>query len=251
MSGQVEANLIDEADRLVRALSERGLEVRLLGGIAIRLALAEQYPPALLRDHDDIDLITTKADGTNVESALTDLGWQPDRQFNAINGARRIIFHDAETGHKIDGFVERFEMCHSLPLTSRFDQCRDTLSPADLLLTKLQVVELNAKDRGDCYALLLGFPVVSESREKTIDASWIAELTASDWGLHHTLQLNFDRLLSGLDELDFSQAERTTIEGGISELTAAMDSARKSRAWKLRDRIGERKRWYDEPEEIG
>ena len=251
MSTQVEPNLIDEANRLVSELSARGLEVRLLGGIAIRLALADRYPPALIRDHDDIDLITTKSQGTDVESALADLGWEPDRQFNAINGARRMLFHDEETGHKIDGFVERFEMCHSLPLTSRFDQCHETLSPADLLLTKLQVIELNAKDRGDCYALLLGFPVVSGTREKTIDADWIAELAASDWGLHHTLQLNFDRLLSGLDELDFSQAERTTIEGGVSEITAAMDAAKKSRAWKMRDRIGERKRWYDEPEEIG
>ena len=251
MSSAVQPDLIDEANRLMGEFSERGLEVRLLGGIAIRLALADRYPPALKRDHDDIDLITTRSQGSDVEAALTELGWQPDQQFNAINGARRLLFDDPATGHKIDGFVEHFEMCHTLPLASRFDQCTETLSPADLLLTKLQVIELNAKDRGDCYALLLGFPVVQGSKPKTIDAAWIAELAASDWGLHHTLELNFDRLVEGLDELGFSQAERTTIEGSIAEIKATMDSAKKSRAWKLRDRIGERKRWYDEPEEIG
>jgi hypothetical protein len=250
MSTQVNSELDVEARRVLSEMAGRDLKVRLLGGIAIRLALGERCHPALLRDHDDIDLITTRSDGSAVESALVEMGWEPDRQFNALNGARRLLFHDPATGHKIDGFVDRFEMCHKLPLTARFDLCSETLSPADLLLTKLQVIELNAKDRGDCYALLLGFPVVEGPEEATIDAAWIAKLTSSDWGLHHTLSLNFERLRDGVGEPGFSVAETTYIEAAIDRIEAAMDAAPKSRSWKMRDRIGERKRWYEEPEEI-
>lgn len=250
MSDQINPDLSAEAERLLGEMSQRGLEVRLLGGIGIRLALVDRYHEALLRPHDDIDLITTKTDSSGVEDALVELGWEPNKEFNAINGARRLLFYDPVTGHKIDGFVERFEMCHKLPLTDRFDCCPGTLSPADLLLTKLQVIELNSKDRGDCYALLLGFPVVEGSEDRTIDAAWIAELASSDWGLHHTLTLNFQRLREGVGEPPLDVAEQGRILDAIASIEASMDAAPKSRSWKMRDRIGERKRWYEEPEEI-
>jgi hypothetical protein len=250
VSGQINPDLSDEAERLLAEMSRRGLEVRLLGGIAVRRALADRYHPALLRPHDDIDLITTKSDGAGVESALVELGWEANREFNAINGARRLLFYDPATGHKIDGFVERFEMCHKLPLTERFDRCSGTLSPADLLLTKLQVVQLNSKDRGDCYALLLGFPVDHGTDDGAIDAGWIATLASSDWGLHHTITLNLQRLREGVVEPELDPAEQRRILDAIASIEAAMEAAPKSRSWKVRDRIGERKRWYEEPEEI-
>jgi len=246
----VQPDLKAEAVRLLNELSAKGLQVRLLGGVGIRLALAEKYPPELFRDHDDIDLITTRSDGRGVELALAELGWQPDREFNVLNGSRRLLFYDPDTGHKIDGFVDRFEMCHKLPFTDRFDCCSQTLSPADLLLSKLQVIELNAKDRGDCFALLLGFPIATSTEIDTIDAGWIATLSSSDWGLHHTLGLNFQRLRDGVGERGFSADENRRIEESISTLERAIDEVPKSRKWKMRDRVGERKRWYEEPEEI-
>lgn len=250
MTGQIQPDLGREARRVLDEMESRGLEVRLLGGIAVRMALGDRCHPGLIRDHGDIDLITTKADGSAVETALVELGWEPNREFNALNGARRLLFYDPDTGHKIDGFVDRFEMCHKLPLTDRFSCSSETLSPADLLLTKLQVIQLNAKDRGDCYALLLGFPVSEGTDEHSIDADWIAELASSDWGLYHTLELNFARLREGVDEPDLSPEEKQRIEAAITRIEAAIEAAPKSRSWKIRARVGERKRWYEEPEEI-
>jgi len=247
----VEPDLEREAERLLGALSERNLDVRLLGGIGIRLAVGAGLHPSLTRPHNDIDLITTKRDGSAVEAALAELGWEPHREFNALNGARRLLFTDPATGHKIDAFVDNFEMCHRLPLVGRFAFSERTLSPADLLLTKLQIVELNAKDRGDCYALLFRFPAAADSRPEAIDVAWIAELAARDWGLHHTLEINLARLREGLDETELQSSARATIEATIGRIETAIDTAPKTRGWKLRARIGERKRWYEEPEEIG
>lgn len=248
---EVQSDLELEAQRLLDAMAERGLEVRLLGGIAIRLAVGARLHPSLIRPHNDIDLITTKRDGSGVEATLTELGWEPNREFNALNGARRLLFSDPATGHKVDGFVEGFEMCHRLPLVESFGRSERTLPPADLLLTKLQIVELNAKDRGDCYALLLRFPPGSKAQPETVDVPWIAELTSRDWGLHHTLAINLGRLREGLGETELGTPEQATINATIDRIEAAMEAAPKTRGWKLRDRIGERKRWYEEPEEVG
>lgn len=46
----------------------------------------------------------------------------------------------------------------------------------------------------------------------------------------------------------FEAAER--VADRLRRLRAELDTVPKSRAWKLRSRIGERKRWYELPEEV-
>jgi hypothetical protein len=41
------------------------------------------------------------------------------------------------------------------------------------------------------------------------------------------------------------------VAGRLASLQRWIAEAPKSRAWKLRDKIGERKRWYELPEEVG
>lgn len=248
---QINQDLKVEARRVLAAMDERGLKVRILGGVGIAIALGDRINPAFAREFGDIDLITTKRDGSAVEKTIEGLGWDPARQFNAINGARRFLFEDPTSGRKIDVFVGRFEMCHQLPLTDRLKVRSETLSPADLLLTKMQIVELNAKDRGDCYALLLGFPAVDHDDPEVLDIGRISRLTAADWGLHHTFELNIARLREGLAEAGLSDSERSTVNEALDSIQSAMELESKSRAWKMRARIGERKRWYEEPAEIG
>ncbi len=248
---QINQDLKAEARRVLSAMDELGLKVRILGGVGIALALGDRLNPAFVRPFGDIDLITAKRDGSKVEKTIEGLGWEPERQFNAINGARRFLFEDPTSGRKIDVFVGHFEMCHPLPLADRLEVRRETLSPADLLLTKMQIVELNSKDRGDCYALLLGFEAIDRDDPEVLDIGWIARLTATDWGLHHTFGLNLARLRSGLSEADLGDAERNSVLEALVAIESAMESESKSRAWKMRARIGERKRWYEEPDEIG
>ena len=65
------------------------------------------------------------------------------------------------------------------------------------------------------------------------------------------MTLNLDRITALLDG-----GARPAIEGGkldaraqLQTLSEAAESAPKSRRWKMRARIGERKRWYEVPEE--
>ena len=251
MKNQIEPVLRDEAERILDACEEAGVEVRLLGGLAIQISLAERIDPAFARTPGDIDLIASREHCSRFESLIEELGWSPERQFNALNGARRFLFRDpGDPERKIDGFIDAFEMCHKLPLVDRFPTHTRLLSPADLLLTKLQIIELNSKDRNDCYALLVGFPVTAGDGPDVISAGWIAELLARDWGLNHTVELNLDRLTDQAAATGLGDAKLEGIYGAIETLRTAITEAPKSRGWKMRARIGERKKWYEEPEEV-
>jgi hypothetical protein len=241
--------LIDEGRELVADAEARGLAVRLIGGVAIRLLLGDRFDPAFERPLQDIDAITRRRDARGLEALLAERGWEPARAFNALNGARRLLFHDPASEAQVDVFVEAFEMCHRLPLADRLDAPGSTLPATDLLMTKLQIVELNAKDRSDLYALLGGVGLGSGD-PATVDPARVAQLTANDWGLHHTLELNLSRLTDGLTADAVPGGDRKSLAATIDAITAAMEDAPKGRAWKLRARIGERKRWYEDPEEV-
>ena len=110
-----------------------------------------------------------------------------------MNGSERMIFYDRANGRHIDLFVGGFRMCHELPLADRLDRDSPTLPLAELLLTKLQVVQLNAKDANDIIALLLDHDV-AEDDDDAVNAAYIAQLLAGDWGLWRTSRGSLERM---------------------------------------------------------
>lgn len=223
--------------------------MRLLGGMGIRLRLGERMDARFHREIEDLDFITPRRSASAVEQLLGDCGWAPEARFNALNGSRRLLFNDPTSEHKIDVFVEVFEMCHALPLVERIAVHEDTLPAAELLMSKLQVVSLNAKDRSDLYGLLHGCEVADHD-DGAINAARVAELAGADWGLQHTFELNLARLHDGLQETGLTPEQQARIERHLGVLQSALEQAPKSRGWRMRARIGERKRWYEEPEEV-
>lgn len=140
-------------------------------------------------------------------------------------------------------------MCHTLPIAERLDVVPLTLPAADLLLTKLQIVRLNEKDRNDAYALLLALEV-GTTDDGAINAAWVARLCARDWGLYRTLQLNLEKLREGLSGAPLSDAERDLITQRLAAVETAMEDEPKGSKWKLRARVGDKVRWYEDPEEV-
>ncbi len=245
----IEPDLEHEARRLLSAIEREGLDARLIGGMAILLLAGDRMLPRFVREIQDLDFVITKKHRRGMEQLLTTAGYVPDAQFNALNGARRLLFLDQTHGRQIDVFVDRFEMCHELPLTERLTLLPATLPAAEVLMTKLQIVELNAKDRGDLYALLYSHEVADHD-DQAINVDRITSLTAEDWGLQRTFEINLDRLTVALADEGLDDESRAVIAGRIEALAAAIEAAPKSRRWKLRARVGERKRWYEEPEEV-
>ena len=241
--------MLQEGPQLVLDAEQEGLTTRLLGGVAIRTLLGDRFDLTFARPLHDIDLFVRKRDSRKLEALIKNHGWRAEREFNALHGARRLLFDDPNSPAQIDVFVEAFEMCHPLPLADGLRQPGFTLPGTDLLMTKLQIVHFNEKDREDCYALLSGCTFGTDG-PASIDPAWIAHLTGRDWGLHHTFELNLARLTSHLGDRSLPPDETQLITDRIGAVSQAMEAEPKSRGWRLRARIGERKTWYEEPEEV-
>jgi hypothetical protein len=243
-------DIVDEARRILIAAQQRDVQVRLVGGLAVRLRAYETFHPGLSREYKDIDLVTLRGQTKSAAAFLQDLGYEPSERFNAMNGHERLLFYDVGNGRQLDVFVGLFRMCHEIPINDRVLTDSATIPLAELLLTKLQVVKLNEKDLRDIVAILYHHDV-SDSDGDTINADQVAALCARDWGLWRTSKMNVERVREGVSSYDISPMEQAVVEQRLHRLWARIEAQPKSRMWRLRDKIGDRKQWYEDPEEIG
>src|SRR2546423_141289 len=173
-------------------------------------------------------------------------GSQGARRFNTLNGHQRLLYLDSLNGRQIDIFIDRMKMCHVIELGGRLSHDGPTLTPADLLLSKLQVYEVNMKDLVDTIALLLDHPIADHD-DDAMNATYLAELTAQDWGLYRTLQLNIERVRMAATELEVDSGR---VAQRLDQLWERIETQPKSLRWKMRARIGDRVSWYQLPEEV-
>ncbi len=239
------ADILAEARRILEA--GQHIPLRLVGGLAV--AVVTPGTRLLERVYKDIDLVAARGQRSSIIDLFGSLGYDADETFNALHGSRRLLFYDAIHGRQVDIFVGRFEMCHSLPIADRLKIRQDTLPIADLLLTKLQIVSLNDKDQRDVFNLLFHLPLTN-SDSLGINANYIAVLCAADWGLWRTVTMNLERVRGGVAQYGLTGEQRDVLTTQIDDLVHAIAGAPKSTRWKLRARVGERVRWYDEPEEV-
>jgi hypothetical protein len=242
------ADILAEAGRLLDAAHADGVPIRLIGGLAIYMH-TEEIPPSLQRSYDDIDIATPKGASRGVGDFFAKLGYEPAREFNALHGDRRLLFYDRANERKLDAFVGSFEMCHTIPITERIELDDRTIPLAELLLTKLQVVELNDKDLRD-IATLLNSHEVSGADGDAINGDFIASLTADDWGLWRTVKLTLERVHDQIGSLPLDADAQARIVERADALWQRIEREPKSRKWRVRDRVGDRKRWYEVPDEV-
>ncbi len=247
MAGGPLADPVAETRRLIALAGQRGLVLRALGGVGVLLQ-APDARPRLPRQVKDIDLAAVQGTSKPTVALLGQAGYHAEEMFNALRGSRRLLFHDLANGRHLDVFVGVFAMCHAIPLTARLDREELTVPREELLLTKLQIVELTPNDQGDIYNLLF-HNEVGDGDGAPIEAAFIAVLCARDWGLWRTCQLNIERSLASLDGSGLAPDEQQTVAGRLDFLRDRIDAEPKSMKWRLRSRAGDKVRWYDEPEE--
>ncbi|MGZ4481944.1 MAG: hypothetical protein ACXVY5_07030 [Gaiellales bacterium] len=244
-----QSDVVEEASRVLSEAQQAGVQVRLLGGLAVRLHAPEGLHPAVRREYKDIDLVTLRGKGRPAGDLMQAIGYDPNREFNAMNGHRRLLFYDVPHERQVDVFVGSFEMCHVIPISARMDVDPVTVPLAELLLTKLQVVHLNEKDQRDILALLYHHEV-GDTDDDTVNGAYVGQLCAADWGLWRTCKMNIERSREALPQYAFSPDERGLVLRRLDDLWAGIEVAPKGAKWKLRDRVGDRKKWYEEPEEV-
>ncbi len=242
-------DIVGETRRVIDAANEQGLTVRAFGGVAVAIHASSSIPGALTRGYQDIDLVTGRKDGRSTARFLVDAGYTPNERFNAMNGSTRLVLYDAVHERQVDVFVGAFRMCHEIPIADRLQLDTHTVPLAELLLTKLQIVQLNDKDLRDIWAIVIEHDV-AEHDDDAINAAYIAGLLAGDWGLWRTTRQTIEASRSRLTDSLLPEQDQELVDSRLARLWERIEAEPKGIRWRSRARLGDRSKWYDEPEEI-
>ncbi|MEM3921300.1 MAG: hypothetical protein QXM43_03350 [Desulfurococcaceae archaeon] len=247
--------MLENTKKLERALkiigegNKRGVAIRLIGGLAIYYHCPTARNGYFARAYGDIDLFSLSSKRKIINELMEELGYKPNKTFNMIHGERRLIYYDETCNLRVDYLLDFFEMCHKIDLRNRLEIDDVTISLADLLLTKLQIIFLTEKDIKDIVALLLDHELSDGDEEDKVNVKYIAKLCSKDWGLQKTINITLDRVLEWIANSSISEGFREKVISRIDQIRTAINTEQKSLKWKLRAIIGEKVKWYELPEE--
>jgi hypothetical protein len=245
------ANVVDEGRRLVESAD---LPVRLLGGVGVALHDHRPVPAALERGYGDLDVVVPPKSARATTAALTAAGYEPNERFNALHGAQRMLFYDLENKRQVDVFVGTFSMCHRLDLSGRLGEHAFGLDAADLLLTKLQIHEINRKDLVDAVRLLLTHENADigggTAEPDAMSLDRLRAVTSTDWGWFTTVTDNLRLARAAAADL-LDPEEASIVEARADAIDESLRAAPKSLRWKARSVVGRKSPWYELPEEVG
>lgn len=257
------------AEQLINEAEVEGLVLRTMGALAMLMRVRNS--PICLQLYTqigrieegslqltDIDFVGYKKQRTKIESFLRSRGFEPDYYVNAMFGEQRMIFHHPNRLFSIDIFLSPLKFSHMVDLGTqpgrgRIELIKYTLAPADLLLLKLQIHDINRKDLADA-TILLSCHEVSEGSEEGINMQRVIEVLCDDWGFYYDAMSNLGKVKLFVQELDAKLPQfHELLERAINNVNLieeAVEKAPKTKNWLRRSKIGTRKRWYETVEEI-
>jgi hypothetical protein len=244
-----------DADKIVDEAKNAGLTLRVMGATAFRIHCPNSLPvhDALGRVLSDLDFVSYSNVREKLEELFTgQLGYQSVRA--ALTPglfAGRCIFTD-KSGERprVDVFLDRLEMNHTIDFKGRLETDYPTIPLAELLLEKVQIVKINDKDIKDLIILLLEHDVGKGDHE-TINIERIVRIMGSDWPFYYTTTTNLSKMRSLLPKYNvLTDEQQGNVTSKIDKLLRAIENEPKSFAWKCRATIGPAKKWYRDVEEI-
>lgn len=248
----IEVEVVDEGRRLAGDGPGLQLNLKLMGGVAVAVACPSALTRTeLQRQYKDLDFAAPRKHSKAIGEFLVAEGYVADRPFNALHGATRLLFFDTTNGRQVDVFLDVFNMCHYLDLKDRFATPWAYLAPSDLLLMKLQIVQLNEKDVIDTIALALQHECGDEDSAGSMSVLRVAQVCGSDWGWYTTIRDNVEAVRDHAARVLVESADATLVSTRLDQLLQAIDGAPKSMKWKMRARVGRRVKWYEIPDEVG
>ncbi len=243
-----DTDIVKEAQRIIDEAERSQITLRLFGGLAVRFHSPSATHRSLSRKYADIDFMGLKKQARSMKKLFIGLGYTPRDIFNALHGDTRLIFNDIENGRRIDIFLDVFEMCHKLDFKDRLLIDKYTIPLADLLATKLQVVEITEREYRDIISLINDHEITETETPDAINGQYLAKLCGDDWGMYKTFMINLENISAALAQYQLDKDVEKTVRKRIEDLKTRIDNAPKGTRWKLRSKIGEKKQWYELPE---
>jgi hypothetical protein len=244
---------IRTATRLVNNAKEKDIILRVIGATSVLIHVGKDTPVLDVfksyRKLTDVDFVTYRKCWPKIEDFFQEQEFQPNETFNALHGNKQLNFARPDGLHA-DVFCDKLDMSHVIDFTGRLEQDYPTIPLADLLLEKIQIVKINEKDIKDTL-LLLRTHDIGDNDNDVINAPWIAHTLKDDWGFWYTVTTNLSKVNVQKNQYDWlSPEDRAIIESRISKLLGTIESEPKTSRWRFRARIGTRKKWYNEVEEL-
>ena len=256
MGGQNQAErekFENELKRILKASEEKGILLRVIGSLAFQMHCPQFgfLQAAMGRAYTDIDFAAYSKQTKQITALMTSLGYTDNREVFIVSEGERAIFDKPEAGLHIDIFYEKLDFCHAIYWKDRLEIDSPTIPLAELLLEKMQIVQINEKDIIDTIMLLLEHPLGDIDKE-TINTKRIASICAADWGFWRTVTMNLEKvraLAQGYPQL--SDDQKAKVEFQVKDVLARLEAEPKSMGWKLRARVGDRVKWYKDVDEVG
>ncbi len=249
--GSIHSDFLQEAERIIGAAKKESVLLRLLGALAFNMHCTKfnYMQKKLQRSFSDIDFASYRRYSTQIVRLFLNLGYQEDVMVTRLYGTRRLVFLESGANNRhCDIFLDKLEFCHDIPFEGRLEADDPTVPLAELLLEKMQIVKLNQKDVVDTIMLVREHQI--GNTDEAINAARIASLCARDWGLWRTVTNNLNRIreiTSAMEEI--SADDKADVSSKIKDLLTRIDDEPKTTGWKMRARIGEKRKWYREVEE--
>lgn len=242
----------NELKRILKASDEAGVLLRVIGSLAFQIHCPKYgyLQQAMGRAYTDIDFAAYGKQIKAIQELMTKLGYTDNQEVFIVSGGERSIFDRSEIGLHIDIFYEKLDFCHVIKWAGRLEVDSPSIPLAEMLLEKMQIVQINEKDVIDTIMLLLEHPLGDKDHE-TINIKRVAELCAADWGLWRTLTMNLGKvrlLAQGYEQLTPEQKEAIDLQ--VKNALAVIEHEPKTMAWRLRSRVGDRVKWYKDVDEV-
>ena len=249
----------DVGQRVLRASEDirasgdgAGIPLRLVGSYAVRMhcpAHAEFLDRLQRETVNDLDFVSERKFARDIQRIFESLGYVGDKRLEQASDGQQRYFVHPETRLGVDVYLGSMNYCHPIDMEGRLESDPTTVPLAELLLSKLQIVELTEKDIKDVLVLLLAHDV-GPGDTGSINVDRIADVLAHDWGFHHTVTTNLATIEQHLPEYPvLTDEERVTVGDRIDRLRRRIEAEPKDRRWKLRAKVGTRVRWYQAVEE--
>ncbi|NJD58941.1 MAG: hypothetical protein C3F13_19460 [Anaerolineales bacterium] len=242
----------NELKRILTASSAAGIVMRVIGSLAFQMHCPQfgYLQAAMGRRYTDIDFAAYRKQTKETRVLMAGLGYQENREVFIVSTGDRAIFERPEIGIHIDVFFDKLSFSHVIYWNNRLEVDNPSIPLAEMLLEKMQIVQINEKDVIDTIMLLLEHPFGDQDKE-TINIKHIASLCSNDWGLWRTTTMNLEKvskLAQGYDQLMPDQKEKVASQ--VSSALARIEKEPKSMAWRLRARVGDRVKWYKDVDEV-
>jgi hypothetical protein len=242
---------LEEARHLTEEAQRQGMLLRVMGPIALHfyfpdfVDLYRRMERLGERVFTDIDYASYGKFRNKMVPFFDQQGYDLEKRAAMISGGARLIFFGGRVP-MIDVFYDKLDYNHPIDYRGRLELHPHCVSLTDLLLQKLQIVQINDKDLKDGMLLLLAAKI-GETDEGMINARYVAKLMSEDWGFCYTSVMNLAKIQKAVDGVRaLNDAQRARIREQAALLLKYIEEAPKSGGWKNRAKVGTKKPWYKE-----